>query len=151
MSTSGQAPATTKPGATPQPEPPNVNGNGRKLSRLHLQKHLPAFGIVLNFFADTAAELWELYGEMLSLIDDDMAAAYAKATQASAKPARAERQQPKPAAQPSRGNGGIANKPVCQECGSDESMELISWKDKATGEFKKAWKCQSCSLWARKS
>jgi len=37
----------------------------------------------------------------------------------------------------------------CQECGSDESMELIAWKDKTTGELKKAWKCQSCEKWAR--
>jgi hypothetical protein len=145
MSTTGQATQTVKPGATPQPEPPN----GRKLSRLHLQKHLPAFGLVLNIFADTPDELWALYSSVLAIIDNDVAAAYAKATQASAKPARAERQQPKPAAQPSRGNGGVASKPACQECGSDEAMELISWKDKATGEFKKAWKCQSCEKWAR--
>jgi len=45
----------------------------------------------------------------------------------------------------------IANKPICQECGTDEAMELIRWTDKDTGESKQAWKCQACNLWARKS
>jgi hypothetical protein len=146
MSTASRAPEVVRPGATPAPEPPN--GNGRKLSRMHLQKHLPQFGIVVNFFADTSEELWFLYKEMLSLIDDDLAAAYTRATRASAIPA-AVAQKAKPAPKPSRGNGGTVNKPVCQECGSDESMELISWKDKATGELKKAWKCKSCEKWVR--
>ena len=39
--------------------------------------------------------------------------------------------------------------PACQECGTNEAMELITWKDKATGERKKAWKCQACEKWAR--
>jgi hypothetical protein len=115
-----------------------------------MQKHLPDFGIVLNLFADTPEELWALYSSMLAIIDNDVASAYTKVTKASARPA-AVAQQPKPAPKPSRGNGGVANKPVCQECGSDESMELISWKDKATGELKKAWKCQACEVWWRKS
>lgn len=137
MQQTGQITKTTRPGESPQPE--LSNGNGRKLSRLHLQKQLQPFGIVLNVFADTAAELWSLYNEILALIDDEVASAYTRVTKASVRPA------PKP----SRGNGGFAGKPVCQECGSDESMELISWKDKTTGELKKAWKCQSCEKWAR--
>lgn len=111
-----------------------------------MQKHLPDFGIVLNLFADTPEELWALYSSMLAIIDNEVASAYIKASKASAKPVC---QQPRPAAQPGRGNGGVANKPVCQECGMDESMELIAWKDKVTGELKKAWKCQSCEKWAR--
>jgi hypothetical protein len=144
MQQASQAPRATRPGEPPQAEP--LNGNGRRLSRLHMQKQLPDFGIVLNLFADTPEELWSLYSSMLAVIDNEVASAYIKATKASAKPVR---QQPRPAAQPSRGNGGIANKPVCQECGTNEFMELISWKDKATGELKKAWKCQSCEKWAR--
>jgi len=143
MSTASRVPETVKPGAASEPEP--SNGNGRKLSRLHMQKHLPDFGIVLNLFADTPEELWALYSSMLAIIDNEVASAYIKA---SARPAVAP-QQPKPAPKQSRGNG--SGKPVCQECGIDEAMELISWKDKATGELKKAWKCQSCNLWARKS
>jgi hypothetical protein len=145
MSTASRVPQVVKPGETPAPEPPN--GNGRRLSRMHLQKHLPQFGIVINFFADTSEELWALYLEMLSLIDDDLAAAYARATRASAVPAAAA-QKPRAAAQPRRGNGSTS-KPVCQECGLDESMQLITWKDKSTGELKKAWKCQACDKWVR--
>lgn len=143
MQQTTQASRTTRPGEPPQPEP--LNGNGRRLSRLHMQKQLPDFGIVLNLFADTPGELWALYSSMLAVIDNEVASAYIKATKASAKPAS---RQPRSVAQPSRGNGG-ANKPVCQECGSNEAMELISWKDKTTGELKKAWKCQSCEKWAR--
>jgi hypothetical protein len=146
MQQATQATRTARPGEPPQAEP--LNGNGRRLSRLHMQKQLPDFGIVLNLFADTPEELWSLYSAMLSVIDNEVASAYIKASKASAKPVH---QQPRPTTQPSRGNGGFANKPVCQECGSAEAMELISWKDKATGEFKKAWKCQACNLWARKS
>jgi hypothetical protein len=143
MQQTGQVTRTARPGETSQPEP----SNGRRLSRLHMQKHLPDFGIVLNLFADTPEELWALYSSMLAIIDNEVASAYIKATKASAMPVR---QQPRVAAQPGRGNGGFAgSKPVCQECGTDESMELIAWKDKVTGEFKKAWKCQSCEKWAR--
>ncbi len=113
---------------------------------------------MLNVFADSPAELWSLYTEILATIDDDVAAAYTRATQASTKPVQAERQQPRPAAQPKAviarspdaiGTTRQSHKPVCQECGADESMQLISWKDKATGELKKAWKCQSCDKWVR--
>jgi hypothetical protein len=152
MSTTVQ-PTTVRPGDTKQQPNPTepLNGNGRRLSRLHMQKHLPDFGIVLNLFADTPEELWALYSSMLAVIDNEVASAYNRASKASAKPVR---QQPKPAAQPkaviARGEAPWqSHKPVCQECGSDESMELIAWKDKATGEFKKAWKCQSCEKWAR--
>lgn len=41
------------------------------------------------------------------------------------------------------------NAPPCQECGSDEAMELIRWKDKNTGEPRQAWKCQNCNLWCK--
>lgn len=129
-----------RPGETPRPDPPQelTSPNGRKLSRLHLQKHLPNYGLVINCFADTPAELWQLYQEMLELIDQNDIESLAKAKSAGSpsRSARAERQQPRPAAQPSRGNGG-ATKPVCQECGSNEAMELISWKDKAKASSRK--------------
>jgi len=37
--------------------------------------------------------------------------------------------------------------PVCDTCGTDEFMELISFKDKKTGKPRKAWKCQQCQNW----
>jgi hypothetical protein len=37
--------------------------------------------------------------------------------------------------------------PICEECGTDEYMELIEWPDRKTGQIKKAWKCQKCQKW----
>ena len=37
--------------------------------------------------------------------------------------------------------------PVCASCGSSQAMELISFRDKTTGEPRQAWKCQECSKW----
>ena len=37
--------------------------------------------------------------------------------------------------------------PVCETCGSDAFMELISFADKKTGKPRKAWKCQQCQKW----
>ena len=37
--------------------------------------------------------------------------------------------------------------PVCQQCGSTASMELIEFSDKQTGLPRKAWKCQACNKW----
>lgn len=37
--------------------------------------------------------------------------------------------------------------PVCQECGTDAFMELISFTDKRTGEPRQEWKCQQCQKW----
>ena len=37
--------------------------------------------------------------------------------------------------------------PVCANCGLSQAMELISFRDKLTGEPRQAWKCQECSKW----
>ena len=37
--------------------------------------------------------------------------------------------------------------PVCASCGSSQAMELISFRDKLTGEPRQAWKCQECLKW----
>mgnify|MGYP001054568007 CR=1 FL=1 len=42
------------------------------------------------------------------------------------------------------GDGEI---PVCDECGTDEYMELIQFTDKKTGAPRRAWKCQQCKEW----
>jgi formate dehydrogenase maturation protein FdhE len=43
------------------------------------------------------------------------------------------------------GNG--TRVPVCPSCGTDESMELVNFKDKKTGGPRQAWKCQACGKW----
>jgi hypothetical protein len=37
--------------------------------------------------------------------------------------------------------------PTCEECGSQEFMELITFTDKKTGRPRKEWKCQICNRW----
>ena len=37
--------------------------------------------------------------------------------------------------------------PECDECGSSEFMEFITFNDKKTGKPKSAWKCQACEKW----
>ena len=37
--------------------------------------------------------------------------------------------------------------PVCEACGSSETMELITFADKKTGDPRQEWKCQSCNKW----
>ncbi|MBL7061250.1 MAG: hypothetical protein ISS54_00750 [Dehalococcoidia bacterium] len=41
------------------------------------------------------------------------------------------------------------NAPVCKQCGTNQSVELITWADKVTGEQRKEWKCQACKKWCR--
>ncbi len=65
----------------------------------------------------------------------------AVAARAAAPPAPA----PKPVAKPTTTRP--TNAPVCPECGLSDSVELVRWADKATGEQKKAWKCQLCKKW----
>lgn len=50
---------------------------------------------------------------------------------------------PKPAPRPQ------AARPICDDCGTDQAMELIRWKDKETGKPRSAWKCQQCQNWLR--
>lgn len=37
--------------------------------------------------------------------------------------------------------------PVCKNCGTNENMELIGFKDNKTGKPRQAWKCQECQKW----
>ena len=124
---------------------PLVNSNGRRLSRLHIQKRFDKCDITLNVFGEEPDEIFDLYLHTAALIVGEPHVK-PRPTQAQREMANADAK-----AKQVQQKSAIANKPVCQECGTDESMELISWKDKATGELKKAWKCQSCNLWARKS
>jgi len=121
---------------------PLVNSNGRRLSRLHIQKQFPDCQIVLNVFGEEPQETYDLCLTMAALIAGELV---------KPKPSQAQREMANAEAKTRqvRSRSSSNNKPVCQECGTDASMELISWTDKATGEFKKAWKCKSCDKWVR--
>ncbi len=106
--------------------------------------------IEVNIFDDNKEKLYLEIQQAIAQFSNDIK----PATAAQREIARAEQARaaapPKPQLKP-QPKATVSNAPACQECGTDESMELISWKDKATGELKKAWKCQACNLWARKS
>ncbi|OGO03887.1 MAG: hypothetical protein A2Y72_03575 [Chloroflexi bacterium RBG_13_53_26] len=46
-------------------------------------------------------------------------------------------------------NGTPANAPFCDECGTNDEVQLIHWTDKKTHQPKSGWKCQRCKKWAR--
>jgi len=80
----------------------------------------------VNVFADTLVEIFKDIGQIISQFPPDWKS-----------PAR----QLKPEA------AAVPETPVCQECGTDEFMELISFTDKKTGKSRQAWKCQQCQKW----
>jgi len=91
----------------------------------------------VNCFADTLAEIFNDIATVLNQYPSDwknparrdIANAELKANQA---------------APEAEQTGEI---PVCQECGTDEFMELIPFTDKRTGEPRQEWKCQQCQKW----
>ena len=54
-----------------------------------------------------------------------------------------------PPKQQANGNGSRA--PVCQECGTVEAVELISFSDPDSGQPLQRYKCQSCKKWLGKA
>lgn len=97
----------------------------------------------INCFANTLAEIYQDIGTIASQFPPDwknpakreIANAELKANQLKGKG--------NPAANPDQ-TGEI---PVCQNCGTNEFMELITFPDKRTGNPRQAWKCQQCQKW----
>jgi hypothetical protein len=124
-----------------------MNGNS---SRYHAEVKVTLEGreARINIFADTLAEVFNDIGTVCSQFPPDwlnpakreIINAERKAAQVRA---QAPRSQPKPQPQP----GETGEVPVCQSCGSDANMELITFSDKKTGQPRRAWKCQACSQW----
>jgi transposase-like protein len=42
-------------------------------------------------------------------------------------------------------------KPTCQDCGTDDAVELINFTDRDTGEAKARFKCADCNKWLGKA
>ena len=99
--------------------------------------------IRVNVFADT---LIRLFSDFLSAVEYLVNPAKVEENGKSLPPT-----QP-PAKQPAKPNPipkapAPTDAPVCANCGSSQSMELIDFTDKKTGERKQAWKCQECLKW----
>jgi hypothetical protein len=46
-------------------------------------------------------------------------------------------------------NNNHTPQPPCPHCGAANTIELVKWTDKTTGQPRQAPKCQSCSKWIR--
>jgi hypothetical protein len=44
----------------------------------------------------------------------------------------------------------IVNTSFCQNCGTAEAVELITFTDKDTGKLKRRFKCRPCNKWLAK-
>ena len=121
-----------------------TSGNGKRLSRVHIKKDIPQLNVQVNIFGDDPEEAFNLYLQTSALMVAD------PVQPSPPKPSRAhiDRLSHEAQARQAQKQAGIVNTPVCQECGTDESMELIEWQDKSTGEARRAWKCQGCGKWA---
>lgn len=118
-----------------------MNGETPK-TRYHAEVKIPIDGheARVNCFADSLVEIFQDIGTICSQFPPDwknpakreIVNAERKAQQVAARAAEDEQ------------TGEI---PVCQECGTDEFMELIPFTDKKTGRPRQEWKCQQCQEW----
>ena len=110
--------------------------NGR--SPIHIKKQLPELGIEINCFGNNAAEVISLLSSALDSLNDPVAD---KATA-----------MPKQQSQAQRELDNAANHPMrCPECGSSQTLDVISFKDQKTGDRMSRYKCQACKIWAGKA
>jgi len=105
------------------------------------------FEIQVNIFEETREKVYQELNHAFVTLGNWFREAPkpgAPAATAAAKP---------PADRPGNGgnaaNGPLGNAPFCNECGSNDEVELIHWTDKKTHAAKSGWKCQRCKKWAR--
>ena len=141
----------------PQKKEIEMNGENQK-TRYHAEVKLNIEGheARVNCFADTLVEIFNDIGTILSQFPPDwknpakreIVNAELKAKQLKEKPRAAAAASIGAAApKPLFEEGKTGEVPICQECGSAEFMELISFTDKKTGNPRQAWKCQQCQKW----
>jgi len=108
----------------------------RRLSRLHVQKQLPELGIIVNIFGDTAKDVFDLYLEAVSLFTAPRPPSGAKREVANAAQLAEQIKLKKETV------------PTCPYCRHHGQVELVQWTT-ATGEKRKAFKCQTCRKWIK--
>ena len=110
-------------------------------SRIHIEKTLPD-GIRINCFGDEPSIVIETMCEVISLAEGFQPDKPSKAQHDRlSQQVQAAARSPKPGAQ----------KPVCFDCGSDASVELVSFKIKETGQTMSRFKCKACNKWVGKA
>lgn len=114
-------------------------GNG---SRIHIEKTLPD-GIRINCFGDDPDEVVQTMSTVIALAQGFYPDMQLK-TSHEGRPSH----QPQPAA---RSPKPATNRPVCPACGSDASVELVTFKLRETGQQVSRFKCQDCNKWVGKT
>jgi len=119
--------------------------NGQTNTRYHAEIKVTLQGrdARINVFADTLNEIFSdlakitiQYDELHSLAKREILNAELKANSL-----------PRKSSPSPKSRSPLVNAPVCLNCGSPDSMELIRWNDKKTGQPRQAWKCQACDEW----
>jgi len=116
--------------------------NGDKRYHAEVKVTLEGRECRINSFRDTLQEVFQDIGTICSQYPQDWMNP-AKREIVNAERKAAQLRQPK-SAPPTRVTGEI---PVCEDCGTDEFMELIEFNDKKTGRPRREWKCQQCNKW----
>jgi len=137
--------------------------NGDKRYHAEIKLSIEGREARINVFADTLNEIYLDVGHICSQFQPEWKNPARAATMNNAntgsrqpiagtvgKPVNASSQpkaKPKPEDRPLEDWFETGEVPVCEACGSSETMELITFADKKTGEPRQAWKCQSCNKW----
>jgi len=116
--------------------------NGDKRYHAEVKVTLEGRECRINSFRDTLQEVFQDIGTICSQFPQDWMNP-AKREIVNAERKAAQLRQPKSAPQ-TQVTGEV---PVCEDCGTDEFMELIEFTDKKTGRPRREWKCQQCNKW----
>jgi len=119
--------------------------NGDKSYHAEVKITLEGRECRINAFRDTLQEIFQDIGTICSQYPQDWMNP-AKREIVNAERKAAQLGQKGAAAAPAKAQE-TGEFPVCEECGSQEFMELIEFTDKKTGKPRKAWKCQQCQKW----
>jgi len=122
--------------------------NGDKRYHAEVKVTLEGRECRINAFRDTLQEVFQDIGTICSQFPQDwMNPAKREIVNAERKAASLRQSQQRPASKPAPQSDETGEVPVCDECGTDEFMELIEFTDKKTGRPRREWKCQQCNKW----
>ena len=131
--------------------------NGDKRYHAEVKITIEGHEARVNCFADTLSEIFLDIGTICGQFPpdwinpakrEDMNRANIANHNGKPKPALKPKPAPAPKPEPDEPFGEETGEiPVCPNCGTSESMELITFNDKKTGKPRQAWKCQECEKW----
>ena len=120
--------------------------NGDKRYHAEVKVTLEGRECRINAFRDTLQEIYQDIGAICSQFPQDWMNP-AKREIVNAERKASQLRQPTGKAAPASQVERTGEVPVCDDCGTDEFMELIEFNDKKTGRPRREWKCQQCNKW----